>query len=408
MGVADVTKEFLKAILPEEAIAMLRRLRHKPVVSAPALTASPDELEKYKRLHAEMGAIMGTLRDERDHYKLEWEAASAELRRPAKIQPSVTDNKPIPMNAGKGKLRIICVGTGRDGTTSVSRIIQDVFDQRGQKEVAKHEWCSAELNALFCDWKETGDDRIKEKIRQLFLTCPYECIVGNGHAAVMPIIAETLGDQVVIVHLRRRDRAACVASLVENATLQPVNHLYYANSSDAVSKRPAAFHFDEMPKVQWNTLPIAEKFGWYYDKTHALIEQYKPLFSKTMAVDTEDLDDEAARAALARIAGSDVIPQAFHLNRFVDLRHVPEERRSYVQRLLGTLNVSKLADDDLYGLRHVLNEFVYQMNHFPDATPAHLDELRWTLEEASSLLESRLNDIQEIRKRVGPAKRAAA
>jgi hypothetical protein len=254
---------------------------------------------------------------------------------------------------------------------------------------------------LFCDWRETNDPGFEDRIRELILNCPYACVTGNGYAAVMPIIAELLGDQLTIVHLRRRDRAACIASLVENAELAPQNHLYYADSPAATSKRPSAFHFGEMTRDQWAALPLPEKFGWYYDKTHSLIEQYKPLFPKTLSIDTEDLSDEGVRASLARAVGSEQTPRAFHVNRFVDLRYVQQDRHSFVQRLLGQLDVQKLAQDDLYGLRAVLNEFIYHMSHFPDQAPGAIDELRWTLTEAHRLISDRLNDLKELMDRAG-------
>ncbi len=197
------------------------------------------------------------------------------------------------------------------------------------------------------------------------------------------------------------DRAACIASLVENAELSPQNHVYYADSPAAQRKRPTAFHFGEMSRQQWMDLSLADKFGWYYDKTHALIERYKSLFPNTLSVDTEDLNADSVRLALAQAAGSAEAPRAFHVNRFVDLRHVPPDRRSFVQRLLGQLDVQKLAHDDLYGLRQVLNEMIYHLSHFPDAAPGALDELRWTLSEMHGLLDNRIRDVRELMERVG-------
>lgn len=380
-----------------------------PQVSAlqSELQALRQDGEHHKRVITELGILMGKFRDERDSYKLQSEAASYELRRlsrPMAQAPADGTSAPEtnrPAKAGTSALRILCVGTGRDGTTSLARIMQDVFDQQETGEKAQHEWASSELNTLFCNWMETKDPAFEAQIREMIRHCPSACVTGNGYAAVLPIIAEELGDQVTLVHLRRRDRDACIASLVENAELSPQNHYYYADSPIATSKRPTAFHFGEMSQEQWSALSLHAKFGWYYDKTHALIEQHKRLFTKTLSVDTEDLSDENVRAALARAAGSDQTPRAFHVNRFVDLRHVPQARHSYVQRLLGQLNVQKLADDDLYGVGAVLNEFIYHLAHFPDAEPGAIDELRWTLREAHRLLSARLADVQDLMERVG-------
>jgi hypothetical protein len=379
-----------------------------------ALSHLAGRLRAWIAINTALKQALRKLRDERDYYKLQWEAASAELRHPnaRARRASIDGGHPIASPTASGSsprerlgsaLRVLCVGTGRDGTTSLSRIMQDVFDRQGAGDIAKHEWASRELNMYFCDLKETNDRCFEDRIRELFRHCPCACAVGNGYAAVLPIVAEILGNQVTLVHLRRRDRAACIASLVENAELSHQNHLYSANSLAAAGKRPAAFHFGEMSRDQWEALPLPQKFGWYYDKTHALIEQHKRHFAKTLCVNTEDLRDDGVRLSLARAAGSDVVPRAFHVNRFVDLRFVPPERRSWVQRLLGELDVQKLAHDDLYGLRHVLNEFIYHMVHFPDEAPGALDELRWTLSEAYRLFNYRMKDLEELMDRVNSA-----
>ncbi|UFZ05683.1 hypothetical protein LQG66_05050 [Bradyrhizobium ontarionense] len=377
------------------------------------LRAAKDDALRYKRITEEMGVIMGRLRDERDHHKLERESVSAELRRLTRPRAVPASGKGLANRTANGHagpalrkshssaLRVLCVGTGRDGTTSLTRMMQDVFDIQGDGDAAVHEWASSELNELFCQLKETGDRSFEDQIRQTILNCPHACVVGNGFAAVLPVIAELLGDQVTLVHLRRRDRAACIASLTENAELSPQNHVYYADSPAAQRKRPTAFHFGEMSREQWTKLSQAAKFGWYYDKTHALIEKHKSLFPNTLAVDTEDLSADSVRAALAHAAGSTAAPRAFHVNRFVDLRHVPVDRRSFVQRLLGQLDVQKLAHDDLYGLRQVLNEMIYHLSHFPDAAPGALDELRWTLREMHGVLNNRIDDVRELMERVG-------
>ncbi len=372
------------------------------------LQALRDSCDRQKQINYEANVLLGKLRDERDGYKQQWEAASYELRRLSRPAARTSSNgHPVLANgkskdaAGTSALRILCVGTGRDGTTSLARIMQDVFDHQNSGETAQHEWASSELNTLFCNRVETEDPSFETGIRELIRHCPSACVTGNGYATVLPIIAEELGDQVTVVHLRRRDREACIASLVENAEVAPQNHFYYTNSPIATSKRPTAFHFGEMSKDEWSALSMHEKFGWYYDKTHSLIERHKPLFAKTLSIDTEDLSDEGVRAALAHAAGSDQTPRAFHVNRFVDLRHVPPARHSFVQRLLGQLDVQKLAHDDLYGIRAVLNEFIYHLAHFPDQAPGALDELRWTLAEGYRMLNSRLADLRDLMDRIG-------
>src|SRR4249920_551295 len=54
-------------------------------------------------------------------------------------------------------LRLLCVGTGRDGTTSLTRMIQDLYDQEGRGRSAVHEWNAVELYQAFCNFRENGD-----------------------------------------------------------------------------------------------------------------------------------------------------------------------------------------------------------------------------------------------------------
>ena len=103
--------------------------------------------------------------------------------------------------------------------------------------------------------------------------CPYDCVGGNGYAAILPLFAAHYGRGLRLVHLRRGDRDACIASLVQNCELFPTAYGYYSSSPAATVKRMAAFHFSEMSRGSWNRLSIADKFGWYYDKTHALVER---------------------------------------------------------------------------------------------------------------------------------------
>ncbi|XUM21165.1 hypothetical protein ACRAVF_27880 [Bradyrhizobium oligotrophicum S58] len=139
------------------------------------LVAAKDESERYRRITEERGVIMGRLRDERDGYRLEWEAASAELRRLARQRPAVVSDNGTTRPSGNGRdvalrnsppstLRVLCVGTGRDGTTSLARMMQEVFDNQGNGDRAVHEWASSELNELFCQLKETNDPSFADQI----------------------------------------------------------------------------------------------------------------------------------------------------------------------------------------------------------------------------------------------------
>src|SRR5580704_4852017 len=207
-------------------------------------------------------------------------------------QSAVEDNRP-------SKLRMLCVGTGRDGTQSLNHMVQHLLDAGGGQ--AMHEYCCREFYQAFCDHAESGDSASEAALTRMVAECPYECIVGNGYAAILPLFAARYGRNLKLVHLRRVDRAACIASLVQNCELFPTAYRYYSSSPAATEKRMAAFHFGEMSHEAWDRLPLAEKFGWYYDKTHALIERHAALFDESVQIETESLDDDVTRRTIARL-----------------------------------------------------------------------------------------------------------
>jgi hypothetical protein len=258
--------------------------------------------------------------------------------------------------AKKGRLTLLCVGTGRDGTTSLSQMIQNMFDAEGAHRTAAHEWQSVELNDAFCLWAETGDQRYQQQMREIIEACPYDAIVGNGYQTILPLFAETYGEDLALVHLKRLDREACVNSLVTNTIRHPTNHRYYAMVPEASGRRTAAFHFGEMSFHDWAALSAHQRMEWYYDKTHALIEAGRPLFSKCYDLFTEQFADEASRRLLAEAASSVIVPKPVHVNRHFGFEEFDPEQRRWLQRVLGKLDIYRLAIDPAYGLLHFGDE----------------------------------------------------
>jgi hypothetical protein len=311
----------------------------------------------------------------------------------------------------KSPLRLVCVGTGRDGTTSLFQMIQHAFDSEGRGRTAKHEWAAVDLQGNFCNFVETGDESFLRNVEHLLRNCPYDCIVSIS-AAILPYVAQLFGDRITLVHLKRRDRNACIESLVRNAELFPANHLYYASTKQATGKRIAAFHFGEATKEEWETWPLREKFAWFYDKTHALIEEYKHLYSQTFYVETETLSDDTTGIDLGRAVGVDRPLEGVHLNRHIGLDGLPLERGVRVQRLLGKLDIGRLAEDELYGLRHFLDEFLLwtsgRVGGAAGQTNAEIAETDATLAGAHELLSARLVEIEELRALTGERLRSVA
>jgi len=307
----------------------------------------------------------------------------------------------------ESKLRVLCVGTGRDGTQSVTHMIQHLLDRtRGGQ--AMHEFRCRELYHAFCQRQEAGGDPASSAaLADLVADFPFECVVGNGYAAVLPLFAARYGRGLKLIHLRRVDRAACVASLVRNCEAFPTAFGYYSSSPEATVKRMAAFHFGEMSRQEWDRLAIEQKFGWYYDKTHALIDSYRSLFDDPVEIETERLDGEEARRALARVvAGPDVSPPPrTHLNAAViDIASFPREHQHKMHWLMGRLNLEQVATDEVYPLDYFLEKFIawtgYQITDAPQiapSRPAPPEKIRADLDRALNVVRDRLREMETLR-----------
>ena len=326
-------------------------------------------------------------------------------------------------------LRLLCVGSGRDGTLSVAHMIEGLYDRRrgGMRSVhhgeadgrsAEHDYRARVFHGAFCGHRETGDARYLEAIRGMIARCPHECVVGSGYAGVLPLFAELSKGEMKLMHIRRGDRAACIESLVKDCLMFPAAYKYYAPAGQGRTKRMAAFHFGEMTREAWGALPIEAKFGWYYDKTHYLIAESKALFAEYVEVETEELDAAATRGTLARLAvgGDEVLPPRTHLNaHHFDIARLPRERQGKMQWLLGHLNLYDLAEDDVYGLQYFLEKFAAwtddQMSGaVREVSPPDVrsfEEIARTLKRANRVLVERLKEINDKRLAVQAAIRPA-
>ncbi|MBX9709187.1 MAG: hypothetical protein K2X61_14780, partial [Caulobacteraceae bacterium] len=254
------------------------------------------------------------------------------------------------------------VGTGRDGTLSLNGMVQALFNAEGQGRTSLHEYGAREFYQNYCLWRETGDEQYLDEIDRLIRDCPHDAIVGNGYAPVLELLAGRLPASVRIVHLCRRSRERCVASLCENAHFFPEAYRYYRSDAPEHMRRIAAFHYGEMSPAAWDALPLAERFAWYYDKTHSLIKDAKGHFEASLDLFTEDLDTLESRQALATfVVGADAAPpRPVHLNSHTLLttERVAAEHRARVQWLFGRLNIHDVLADDGHLVHYILDRYI--------------------------------------------------
>lgn len=304
------------------------------------------------------------------------------------------------------KLKILCVGTGRDGTQSLNHMIEYIFSGAGGGRHSMHEYCCREFYQAFCALAETGDTARADAIARMVADCPYDSIVGNGYAAILPEFAKHYGRGLKLIHLQR-DRDACIESLMTNCALFPAAYRYYSASPEATVERVAAFHFGEMSRAEWDRLPIAEKFAWYYDRTHALVRQHAALFDAHIEIATENLDDEACRRRIVDFLGTDQAPPPqTHLNASViDIAAFGKEHQLKMNWLMGRLNMAELANDDVYALSYFLDKYIawtgYQITDAPQLggmAPPPSPQIAADLERAGKILEKGLREVDALYK----------
>ena len=195
----------------------------------------------------------------------------------------MTEQAPSPT---RSPLRLLCVGTGRDGTMSLAHMISYLQVKGGLSGTVLHEYGSRAFYNLFARFKETGDPGWKAEVYALIDECRHEAIVGNGYASILPQFAERCGPELVLVHLKRMDKRAAIKSLRQNCELFPFAYANYLDNPHAPVKRMTAVHFGEMSDEEWRRLPLDEKLIWYYDKTHELVDEYQLLFPRRVEIAT--------------------------------------------------------------------------------------------------------------------------
>jgi len=311
------------------------------------------------------------------------------------------------------KLKVICVGTGRDGSSSLAQMIAKLSELTGIGYQVSHEYKSRELFDIFCEYRETGDRKFLDTLNGIIAQCPHDCIVGAGYATLLPMFAEQYGPQLKLVHLRRADRARCVESIKENAELFPAAYRYYHSSSAARYRRIAAFHFGEMDRDRWDRLSTDEKLGWYFDKTHSLVDQHTALFANHLAITTESMNDEPTRRALAKlIVGDDsVLPPPVVANpHYLKPGTLPPRDAEIAQWMLQDMDTLELGKNGVYLLEYAVSRVhqfitaameseIYSPNEVPtDGQSATIQKL----DRAGRALLGGLDRFADLRDRLKP------
>jgi hypothetical protein len=276
-----------------------------------------------------------------------------------------------------GKLQLLCVGAGRDGTFTVATQINEILRSSGSSGECIHEMHSRDLYELQCDLVERPERTdTRQRIYQTIGGFPCLAASGNGYAGVLPIFAE-LYPGLKLIHLRRRNKQAFIASQVRNSQLFPETYINYSTDS-GVMRRIAAFHTGEATRDQWLALSLGEKFDWLYEYTHRHVVSAYPLFPAVLQIDTEDLSSPETLRSLASFVSGDASntpgPRRLNSHKLIDIFDFPNEQRPFAQWLLGRLNCQQIAEDNTVLVDHVLNSTIAWLGFLQTGVASQLNE----------------------------------
>src|SRR4051812_22413492 len=135
------------------------------------------------------------------------------------------------MAKSQQKPNVIVLGTGRDGTVSMFHFLTALFGREGKGRNACHEFSSREFYNRFDMFARSGDESEMDVLREIFKTCPFDAVIGNGYAFTLSKLRDALPRDTALIHLKR-DRDACIRSLIKHCELFPEAHGYYSPRRD--------------------------------------------------------------------------------------------------------------------------------------------------------------------------------
>jgi hypothetical protein len=308
------------------------------------------------------------------------------------------------------KLKIIAIGSGRDGTVSLNELLNRMFQSARNNWEAYHEFGARDSYNYIDAYFHTKDPEIIKQCKRIFEDCKYEAVVGNGYAFIIPLIKEVFQGQVKLIHIQRRDKNACIRSLIKDCEHFSENYGYYTNRQDISFnvKRTTAFHLNEMTREEWFQLDLTEKFNWYYNKTHELVNQHKDLFLDYLHVYTEELNDQTVIEKIAKFADSysEKLPEPIRMNAYVyaDINQVAPFFRPKIQWLFRKFEINRCEKDDFYCLHYFMTQYIawmgYQISEYiKNIDAAYLkpaNETYGNLKNAFQAIESKMNEIYDL------------
>jgi len=288
---------------------------------------------------------------------------------------------------------ILGIGAGRDGTTTLAKLIEKIFAENNYSGKSTHQRDHAFLYNQLCLYKSTNKQQYLEKMREAIRSWKLgDAIVGNGYAFCLDLIYEIHGEKISIIHLKRR-KEEWVKSFIKNIKTFPRSHGNYSKHKNPKIHRIAAYHFNEMNAHEWNLLPLEKKVEWYYHKTHSLIESSK--FKNILNVNTENLSEISTVKMITEFINPNWSAPATGLKVNVsklDYETLNDNERIIVNRMYNAFDYVEAAKNPIYGEKYFANKVIdgfIHRNEFEHSTISENDLIKYEQELSERLVKIR-------------------
>lgn len=273
-------------------------------------------------------------------------------------------------------LKLLGVGTGRDGTFSLCKLLESVYRTNDAHLPAVHH--ESDNRSLYNHLCQSLSDQRDAPIRAILQDWDHDIEVGNGFQFYLPLIHEIFGSELKIIRLRR-NREACIQSLARRPLINPQNWGGYLNEMpetrseilDFVCYRPTAVSCGELSEKEWKNFSLIDKLGWYYDKSHALLDEHLNLFREVLEVKTEDLSSSRVLDQIVRFVDPnfDKRPQAVHVHQAInmDYSEMSQIERQRLELFFAKLDMRQAARSELYPIQHFLNTILSSVGQSKEA-----------------------------------------
>ncbi len=313
----------------------------------------------------------------------------------------------------RAALQVLVVGTGRDGSKSLARLIDALYRENGEPVVVRHEPESFPVYDRVMDYLKQDDTA---RLQDLFGADGPHVHVGSGLGFALPALRAVLGPETKVIHLKR-DREPCIRSLANRLDLYPETWGGYADYRDLAGDeqpprfqvmRPTAPLLSELEATDWQRLSPGQKLAWYYDKTHELVAEHIQLFPHHIEVRTEDLSSpESVRRIAALINPQwDNMPMPVHVqsSRLTQSRDpgVSHRERRKIEAVLSEFDLQKAVTSPAYPVVYFLAWLV----SVHDKTPEAAAELPIKLHHIRRQIDHLIENAAAIAERARPSRAA--